>query len=98
MNDNKLRSVAESLIDHAKCNNQFINYNQTFNLCLGGVKDKGTCKGDSGSPFVCLHQTEARWYQAGIVSYGLPCALENVPDVLTNVAYFYDWILKQHWP
>ena len=96
VNDYKLRSLPETVLDHSKCNNRFLNYNQTFNLCIGGGVDHGTCKGDSGSPFVCHHKSENKWYQMGLVSYGIPCALKEVPDVLTRVAYFHDWILEQN--
>ncbi len=69
--------------------------NPDSNLCFGGV-DKGglgTCKGDSGGPLQC-QSSDGKWYQIGIVSWGLPCAHAKTPDVYTRVAYFHDWIEK----
>lgn len=90
--DYKLRGLAEARVADAKCDEHFLFYNSTVNVCIGGQLNHGTCKGDSGSPFVCHHGSTNRWFQMGLVSYGLPCALADTPDVLTRVAHYYDWI------
>ncbi|RZC37322.1 chymotrypsinogen A-like, partial [Asbolus verrucosus] len=59
-------------------------------LCAGGEQDKDTCKGDGGSPLMCLENR--RYVQIGIVSWGLECGQRDVPSMYTNVAQFSNWI------
>ncbi|CAH0559486.1 unnamed protein product [Brassicogethes aeneus] len=65
-------------------------------ICAGGEPGKDTCKGDGGSPLVCPipGQTD-RYYQAGIVAWGIGCGENNTPGVYANVASFRDWIDEQ---
>lgn len=90
--DNKLHSVPERMVSNTLCHTYFDTFNDTTNLCVEGSLNQGLCKGDSGGPYQCQSSGDHRWYQVGIVSYGIPCALDNVPDVLTKVDFFYDWI------
>lgn len=65
-------------------------------MCAGGEKGVDTCTGDGGSPLVYpIDASHKRYYQAGIVAWGLECAQENVPGVYANVAKFRSWI-DQH--
>ncbi|EDV45965.1 trypsin-2 [Drosophila erecta] len=59
-------------------------------ICAGylEVGEKDACSGDSGGPLVC--QSEL----AGLVSWGIQCALPRLPGVYTEVSYYYDWILQ----
>lgn len=43
-------------------------------------------KGDSGGPLVC------NGIQAGVVSFGLECALPNTPAVYVDVATYIPWL------
>lgn len=95
VNSERLHYLSEKVVDMSKCRSQFSGVNNQTNLCIGGTAKHGTCKGDSGGPFQCYQPTTGRWYQMGLVSYGIPCALKDVPDVLTRIAYFHDWIRQQ---
>ncbi|XP_046687702.1 phenoloxidase-activating factor 2-like [Homalodisca vitripennis] len=59
-------------------------------LCAGGEKDKDACTGDGGSPLVC--EKEGRWWLAGLVAWGVGCALPNVPGVYVNIPAMITWI------
>ncbi|XP_030383546.1 phenoloxidase-activating factor 2 [Scaptodrosophila lebanonensis] len=62
-------------------------------ICAGGEKDKDTCKGDGGSPLVCpVKGQRDRYYQAGIVAWGIGCGEENVPGVYASVSQLRPWI------
>jgi secreted trypsin-like serine protease len=69
-------------------------------LCAGGVEGKDSCSGDSGgplmSPGISSRDGRARYYLAGVVSYGPdPCGKKGWPGVYTRVARYTDWILDQ---
>jgi len=62
-------------------------------ICAGGEKGKDTCKGDGGSPLVCpIPGVKDRFYQAGIVAWGIGCGEQNIPGVYANVPYLRQWI------
>ncbi|XP_054729068.1 CUB and peptidase domain-containing protein 2-like [Anastrepha obliqua] len=59
-------------------------------LCAGYSEgERDACSGDSGGPLVCNEQL------AGIVSWGIGCALPSLPGVYTNVSYWAKWIDSQ---
>ncbi|CAG9789676.1 unnamed protein product [Diatraea saccharalis] len=62
-------------------------------MCAGGEKGKDACLKDGGAPLVCPYEDQReRYYQAGIVSWGVRCGLPNVSGVYTSVAMVRDWI------
>lgn len=62
-------------------------------LCAGGVAGKDTCKGDGGSPLFCtIPGQQNRFQLVGMVSWGVQCAVEDIPAVYTNVPYLRRWI------
>ena len=62
-------------------------------ICAGGEINRDSCTGDGGSALVCpIEGVENKFYQAGIVSWGIGCGLKDVPGVYTNVANFIEWI------
>lgn len=51
-------------------------------ICAGGEPGKDTCKGDGGSPLVCpIPGTLNRYYQAGIVAWGIGCGGETPGNI-----------------
>ncbi|EDV32581.1 uncharacterized protein Dana_GF22085 [Drosophila ananassae] len=60
-------------------------------MCAGYLEEgqKDACSGDSGGPLVCQSKL------AGIVSWGINCALPKLPGVYTEVSYYYDWVLEK---
>uniref|UniRef100_A0A8D0BCH8 Peptidase S1 domain-containing protein n=1 Tax=Salvator merianae TaxID=96440 RepID=A0A8D0BCH8_SALMN len=63
-------------------------------LCAGfpeGGKD--ACQRDSGGPLVC--KCNEHWILAGAVSWGIGCALPNLPGVYISVPYYANWIHEE---
>ncbi|KAF2904359.1 hypothetical protein ILUMI_01817 [Ignelater luminosus] len=65
-------------------------------ICAGGEAGKDTCKGDGGSPLVCpIPNHPGKYFQAGIVAWGIGCGENQVPGVYASVAQFRKWIDEQ---
>ncbi|KRF77842.1 phenoloxidase-activating factor 2 isoform X2 [Drosophila virilis] len=65
-------------------------------ICAGGEKGIDACLGDGGAPLVCpIPGHPSRYYQAGIVAWGIGCGLENVPAGYTNVPYLMPWVSRE---
>ncbi|KAL9930760.1 LOW QUALITY PROTEIN: phenoloxidase-activating factor 2-like [Glossina fuscipes fuscipes] len=98
-----LKKIELSVVPHSTCENQlrqtrlglYFNLHKTF-LCAGGELGKDTCKGDGGSPLVCpIPGFKDRYYQAGIVAWGIGCNDPNVPGVYASVPYARQWISEK---
>lgn len=62
-------------------------------MCAGGEQGVDTCSGDGGSPLVCpVRGTQNRYYQAGIVAWGVGCGENQIPGVYGSVGKFRNWI------
>nr|XP_014338734.1 PREDICTED: serine protease 52 [Bos mutus] len=63
-------------------------------LCAGDLEGgKDACQGDSGGPLVCQKKTrKSKWYQLGIVSWGVGCGQKKQPGVYTQVSSYLSWI------
>lgn len=62
-------------------------------VCAGGQTNEDTCKGDGGSPLVCpIDGLYNRYYQTGIVAWGIGCGENGIPGVYVNVAKFKNWV------
>ncbi|XP_017966337.1 phenoloxidase-activating factor 2-like [Drosophila navojoa] len=65
-------------------------------LYVGGKNDINACVGDGGAPLVCPTVAQPnRYYQIGIVAWGLDCNLGRVPAVYSNVSYLMPWLSQQ---
>ncbi|XP_055917328.1 phenoloxidase-activating factor 2-like [Eupeodes corollae] len=100
---NILKKIELPVVPNAKCQEnlrntrlgKFFELHSSF-MCAGGEKGKDTCKGDGGSPLVCPMPNEPnRYFQAGIVAWGIGCGDENVPGVYANVPKLRSWIDEQ---
>ncbi|XP_029416966.1 serine protease 52-like [Nannospalax galili] len=89
-----------------KVNLELINWDWCFHilplltknmLCAVNRKaGKDTCQGDSGGPLVCNKgKDSSRWYQVGIVSWGVGCGKKNIPGVYTKVSNYLKWIIQE---
>jgi secreted trypsin-like serine protease len=88
-----LNYATEPLTDNSHCTKLYPYFNATQNVCAGGTTrgGTGTCMGDSGGPLQCKG-SDGKYYQVGVVSYGMPCALANDADVFTKVSNYIQWI------
>ena len=80
------------IISRAECNRAYAAYGGiTVNMICPGVPGggKSCCQGDSGDPLVVGGQL------AGIVSWGLSCALADFLTVYSNVATLKCFITEQ---
>ncbi|KAK9509888.1 hypothetical protein O3M35_004780 [Rhynocoris fuscipes] len=57
------------------------------------ASNRTACYGDSGGPLVWHDPETKRYIQVALVSFGRGCGFE-APQVNTNVAHFYPWIMK----
>lgn len=65
---------------------------ETF-VCAGGEAGVDTCTGDGGSPLVCpVEGVENKYYQAGIVAWGINCGQEGIPGVYVQASMYTKWI------
>uniref|UniRef100_A0A3B4VNM6 Tryptase beta-2-like n=1 Tax=Seriola dumerili TaxID=41447 RepID=A0A3B4VNM6_SERDU len=92
----RLKEVQVPVVGNKQCS---CNYrpveeaNITDNMICAGQENRGTCQGDSGGPLQCKQGSV--WIQAGITSFGVPCATADFPEVFARVSQFQTWILDQ---
>ncbi|XP_055839279.1 phenoloxidase-activating factor 2-like [Episyrphus balteatus] len=100
---NIMKKLELPVVPNAKCQNDLrqTRLEQSYELhsslmCAGGEFGKDTCTGDGGSPLVCpMANNPDRYYQVGIVSWGIGCGNKNVPGVYASVPRLRSWIDKQ---
>ncbi|CAG9831504.1 unnamed protein product [Diabrotica balteata] len=64
-------------------------------MCAGGEKNKDACKGDGGSPLMCLLPGQTRYFVMGVVSWGIGCGTENVPGIYASAIKLKPWVLDE---
>ncbi|KAK7919661.1 hypothetical protein WMY93_010945 [Mugilogobius chulae] len=85
-----LQEVQIPVIGSNQCSCNYKNITTiSSNMLCAGVSGKGVCQGDSGGPLQC--KQGSTWIQAGISSFGIPCAL-GIPEVFARVSKFQTWI------
>jgi len=92
-----LKEVWMNILEHNSCQEKlrktklgsFFILDQSF-TCAGGQTDKDMCTGDGGSPLMC--EGPNGFVQAGIVSWGINCGLNDVPGVYVNLSNYVCWI------
>ena len=89
---NDLQYVRVPAITNSQCNSAYGGDITDTMLCAGypNVGGKDACQGDSGGPFVCNDNGNA--VIAGVVSWGIGCALPNYPGVYARVTPVLSWI------
>ncbi|XP_053197892.1 tryptase [Scomber japonicus] len=88
-----LQEVQIPVIGNKQCSCSYIpvpSANITNNMICAGQENKGACQGDSGGPLQC--RQGSKWIQAGITSFGIPCALAAFPEVYARVSEYQTWI------
>ncbi|XP_028286333.1 mast cell tryptase [Parambassis ranga] len=90
-----LQQVKIPVIGNKQCTCSYasIEANITGNMICAGQEHKGACQGDSGGPLQCKQGSV--WIQAGITSYGIPCATAGIPEVYARVSQFQTWVTDQ---
>ncbi|XP_055839042.1 phenoloxidase-activating factor 2-like isoform X1 [Episyrphus balteatus] len=98
-----MKKINLRVVPKGKCQNalrktrlgEYFELHSSF-ICAGGEIGKDTCKGDGGSPLVCpMANNPDRYYQVGIVSWGIGCGDKNVPGIYASVPHLRSWIDKQ---
>lgn len=97
----RMKKVVLPIVDKTTCQaslrgtrlGKWFQLHESF-ICAGGEYGIDTCTGDGGSPLVCRisDSSEDRYYQAGIVAWGIGCGEEQVPGAYVDVAHFRNWI------
>lgn len=94
-----MKKVELNIITRVECEEKLrktrlgrrFNLHESF-ICAGGEPGVDTCSGDGGSPLFCkIPEYENRYYQAGIVLWGIGCH-DSVPAVYADISYFREWI------
>ncbi|XP_076615369.1 chymotrypsin-like protease CTRL-1 [Chaetodon auriga] len=91
-----LQEVQIPVIGKKQCRCSYLSVPEakiTDRMICAGQESKGACQGDSGGPLQCKQGSV--WVQAGVTSFGIPCALAGFPEVYARVSEFQKWITDQ---
>ncbi|KXJ68995.1 hypothetical protein RP20_CCG000602 [Aedes albopictus] len=95
-----LKRVSLAMVQRAQCQNALrttrLGYRFRLHgsfICAGGEEGIDTCTGDGGSPLVCPVEGVAnKYYQAGIVAWGINCGQAGIPGVYVRTSLYSNWI------
>lgn len=90
-----LKRVELPVVPNNQCETSFRNTPNGKNfklhhsfICAGGELGQDTCTGDGGSPLVCpIPGSIHRYYQTGIVAWGIGCGADGLPGKLNNLIW-----------
>ncbi|KAG5280239.1 hypothetical protein AALO_G00086660 [Alosa alosa] len=88
-----LQEVEVPVVGNRQCTCQYgpeSNGIITSQMICAGSSGRGVCQGDSGGPLQCKQGSQ--WIQAGLSSFGVPCATAQFPEVFARVSMFQQWI------
>eukprot|EP00096_Caligus_rogercresseyi_P010125 TRINITY_DN357_c0_g2_i1.p1 TRINITY_DN357_c0_g2~~TRINITY_DN357_c0_g2_i1.p1 ORF type:complete len:531 (-),score=72.03 TRINITY_DN357_c0_g2_i1:202-1656(-) len=88
-----LQEVTLRLWSNEKCNETYGDSSPagiTEHMICAGKQGKDSCSGDSGGPM--MKAKGDKWFQIGIVSWGIGCGKSHYPGVYTRVAKMHEWI------
>nr|XP_029713212.1 phenoloxidase-activating factor 2-like [Aedes albopictus] len=95
-----LKRVPLPMVQRAECQNALrttrlgnrFRLHESF-ICAGGEEGIDTCTGDGGSPLVCpVEGVPNKYYQAGIVAWGINCGQTGIPGVYVRTCSYTNWI------
>lgn len=88
----RLQEVMVPVVSQSQCSSSYSTQDITItdNMICAGRGGKDSCQGDSGGPLV--YKINSSWVQAGVVSFGIGCALSQFPGVYTKVSKYTSWI------
>lgn len=89
-----LRYTVVKVVPNSRCADKFqhTGYNKDLMYCAYRL-NTDACQGDSGGPLMTRVQG-GRYLQVGIVSYGIGCALDDMPGVYARLEALVPWVQK----
>ncbi|XP_062979840.1 serine protease 55-like [Elgaria multicarinata webbii] len=89
------RKVEMTLMGHDACSEKVPGLVEDVLCAISEEGTKRTCKDDSGgSPLVCTHGSDVKWFVVGIASQGESCEEDGNPAIYTVVFSYLDWIQR----